>query len=48
MVIAGLVALTVCAAVLVPVSRRWSAESASTVACAGWIVVALALYPVFA
>ena len=37
--IAGAVALTVCAAVLVPVSRRWSAGSASTAACVGWIVV---------
>jgi hypothetical protein len=46
--IAGAVALTVCAAVLVPAARRWSAGRASTVACVAWIAVALALYPVVA
>ena len=38
MMIAGAVALTVCAAVLVSASRRSGAEWASTVACAAWIV----------
>jgi hypothetical protein len=46
--IAGAVALTVCAAVLVPAGSRWGAARASTVACAAWIVVALVLYPVVA
>ena len=46
--IAGAVALTVCAAVLVPASRRWAAGRASMAACAAWIVVALVLYPVVA
>jgi len=45
---AGAVALTVCAAVLVPAGRRWKVGRASTLACVVWIAVALALYPVVA
>ena len=44
--IAGAVALTVCAAVLVPAGRRWAVGRASMVGCAAWILVALVLYPV--
>ena len=43
--IAGAVALTVCAAVLVPAVRRWGPGWASTAACAAWIGVTLAVYP---
>jgi hypothetical protein len=46
--LAGALALAVCAAVLVPLSGRWSAARASVVAGVVWAVVALALYPVVA
>jgi hypothetical protein len=44
--LAGAVALAVCAAVLVPVSRRWGAGKASVIGGLVWLVVAAALYPV--
>ena len=43
--VVGAVALILCAAVLVPASRRWGAVRASLFAGAVWVLAALVLYP---